>query len=123
MLCEDGYYRKGSSIGTRGTGCLSCENNGHVVAATMTFLVITLAIVLALFVYGRRTFHVLRPMFRALGKPVQVEPMKSTLKAPGTNPLNLKYHELLSSFAFNFILCRFQVEPMKPTLKAPGTRL
>ena len=67
MLCEDGYYRKGNSIGTVGTGCLSCNDDGDVVAATMTFLVITLAIMISLFVFGQRTMVVLRPVFLALG--------------------------------------------------------
>jgi hypothetical protein len=37
---------------------------------------------------------------------VQVDPIKSTLKAPGTNPLTLKYDEPLSTFAFKFNLRR-----------------
>jgi len=41
------------------------------------------------------------------GKAVQVEPMKPTLKPPGTNRLKLKYDELLSIFAFNFNLARY----------------
>jgi len=63
---------------------------------------------------------------------VQVEPMKSKLKAPGTKRLKLKYDNLLSSFAFKFNLrlymeeivyqrqvgrCRLTVS--KPALKAP----
>jgi hypothetical protein len=38
---------------------------------------------------------------------VQVEPMKSKLKAPGTKRLKLKYDILLLSFAYNFNLCRY----------------
>ena len=38
------------------------------------------------------------------GKAVQVDPIKPTLKAPGTKRLKLKYDKLLSSFAFNFNL-------------------
>ena len=38
---------------------------------------------------------------------MQVDPIKPTLKAPGTQRLNLKYDELLSSFAFNFNLRRY----------------
>ena len=34
---------------------------------------------------------------QAQGKAAQVEPMKSTLKAPGTKRLKLEYNELLSS--------------------------
>jgi len=46
------------------------------------------------------------------GKAVQVEPMKSTLKAPGTKRLKLKHDKLLSilhQFCFNFasILLQF----------------
>jgi hypothetical protein len=38
---------------------------------------------------------------------VQVDPIKPTLKAPGTRRLKLKYYELLSSFAFNSNVRRF----------------
>jgi hypothetical protein len=41
---------------------------------------------------------------------VQVEPIKPTLKAPGTNRLKLKSDEALSSFAFNFNLRRYSVD-------------
>jgi hypothetical protein len=41
------------------------------------------------------------------GKAVQVDPMKPTLKAPETKPLNLQYDEPLSIFAFNFNLRRY----------------
>ena len=44
---------------------------------------------------------------RHRGKAVQVEPMKPTLKAPGTKRLTLKYDKLLSSFGFNFNLRRY----------------
>jgi len=72
---------------------------------------------------------------------VQVDPIKPTLKAPGTMRLKLKHVKLLSSFAFNFNLRRYiaalelallyregrgravQVDPMKRVLKAPGTIL
>ena len=40
---------------------------------------------------------------------MQVDPIKSTLKAPGTNPLTLKYDEPLSTFAFNSSLRRYTV--------------
>jgi hypothetical protein len=39
-----------------------------------------------------------------LGRAVPVDPIKPTLKAPGTKRLKLKCHRLLSSFAFNFNL-------------------
>jgi len=41
------------------------------------------------------------------GRAVQVNPIKPTLKAPGTKRLTLKYDELLSSCAFNFNLHRY----------------
>jgi len=37
---------------------------------------------------------------------VQVDPVKSTLKAPGTQRLKLKHDETLSNFAFKFDLRR-----------------
>jgi len=40
------------------------------------------------------------------GEAVQVDPIKPTLKAPGTKRLKLKYDKLLSSFAFKFNLRR-----------------
>ena len=40
------------------------------------------------------------------GGAVQVDPMKPTLKPPGTKRLKLKYDELLSNFAFKFNLRR-----------------
>jgi len=41
------------------------------------------------------------------GGAVQVDPMKPTLQAPGSNCLKLKCDKLLSSFAFNSNLCRY----------------
>ena len=41
------------------------------------------------------------------GKAVQVEPMKPTLKAPGSTCLKLKYDEPPSEFAFKFNLRRY----------------
>jgi hypothetical protein len=41
------------------------------------------------------------------GRSVQVDPMKPTLKAPGTKRLKLEHDVLLSSFAFNFNLRRY----------------
>ena len=38
---------------------------------------------------------------------MQVDPIKPTLKAPGTKPLKLKYGKLVSNFAFNFNLRRY----------------
>jgi len=42
-----------------------------------------------------------------LGGAVQVDPMKTKLKALGTMRLTLKYDEPLSSFAFKFDLRRY----------------
>ena len=36
---------------------------------------------------------------------MQVDPIKPTLKVPGTKLLKLKYDKLLSNFAFKFNLC------------------
>ena len=41
------------------------------------------------------------------GEAVQVEPMKPTLKAPGTERWKLKHSELLSNFAFRINLRRY----------------
>ena len=38
---------------------------------------------------------------------MQVDPIKATLKAPGTKRLKLKHDELLSTFAFNFNVRRY----------------
>ena len=44
---------------------------------------------------------------------MQVDPIKPTLKAPGTKRLKLTYHKLLSSFAFKFNLRRYlEVAPV-----------
>jgi len=83
---------------------------------------------------------------------VQVDPIKPTLKPPGTKHWRLKCDELLSSLPFKFRLRRYtegdavlralraatavrghfasglatgrtvQVDPIKPTLKAPRTK-
>jgi len=42
--------------------------------------------------------------FILLGRALQVNPIKPTLKAPGTMRLKLNCDELLSSFALNFNL-------------------
>jgi lipoate-protein ligase A len=41
---------------------------------------------------------------------VQVDPIKPTLKAPGTKRLKLKYDDPLSNFAFKFNLRRYTME-------------
>jgi len=43
------------------------------------------------------------------GEAVQVDPMKPTLKAPGTKRLKLQYGEPLSNFAFKFNLRRYNL--------------
>ena len=42
-----------------------------------------------------------------LGRAVQVEPGKPTLKPPGSKRLKLQSEALLSSVAFKFNLCRY----------------
>jgi len=49
--------------------------------------------------FGRRRTGVGR---EERGRAVQVDPIKPTLKAPGTERLKLKYEELLSHFGFKF---------------------
>jgi hypothetical protein len=44
------------------------------------------------------------------GRAVQVDPVKLTLKAPGSKRLTLKYDGLISTFAFNFNLRRYSPE-------------
>jgi hypothetical protein len=43
------------------------------------------------------------------GRAVQVDPIKPTLKAPGTKRLKLKHDEPLSTFAFKINLRRYNV--------------
>ena len=43
------------------------------------------------------------------GKAVQVDPIKPTSKEPGIELLQLKYEQVLSSFAFKFNLRRYTV--------------
>jgi len=54
---------------------------------------------------------------------VQVDPIKPTLKAPGTNLLTLKCDEPLSTFAFNFNLRRYIVEHLFRTYGPKGFEL
>ena len=44
---------------------------------------------------------------RAQGRAVQVDPIKSTFKAPGSERLKLKYDEPVSNVAFRFSLRRY----------------
>ena len=48
----------------------------------------------------------------AHGEAVQDDPIKPTLKPPGTERLRLKYDELLSCFAFNFNSRRYMMGGM-----------
>ena len=48
--------------------------------------------------------HAPRAQHLHAGEAVQVDPIRSTLKAPGTDLLTLEYDDLLSYFAFNFDL-------------------
>jgi hypothetical protein len=48
-----------------------------------------------------------RPVGMKPGRQVQVEPIKSTLKNPGSKLLKVQYGEPLSKFAFNFNLRRY----------------
>jgi hypothetical protein len=43
------------------------------------------------------------------GRPVQDEPIKPQMKAPGAERLKLEYDKTLSSFAFNFNLRRYRM--------------
>jgi len=56
--------------------------------------------------YTKPAAHV-RHEPRQPDRVVQVDPIKPTLKAPGTNLLTLKYVESVSTFAFNFNLRRY----------------
>ena len=46
---------------------------------------------------------------RVPGEAVQVDPIKPTLKAPGTKRLKLKWDDPLSSFGFNFNLRHYSL--------------
>jgi len=50
------------------------------------------------------TFH------RTPGRAVQVDPIKPTLKAPGTKRLKLGYDGLLLKFGFKFKLRRYTLD-------------
>jgi hypothetical protein len=50
-------------------------------------------------------------LFHALGKAVQVEPMKSISKAPGAKRLKLKYDKPLSNIGFDFNLRHSSSDP------------
>ena len=50
---------------------------------------------------------------RGRGRVVQAEPIKPTLKAPGTERLKLKCDELLSNFTFKFNLRRYNEDRLE----------
>ena len=50
---------------------------------------------------------------RGRGRAVQVDPIKLTLKVPGTKRLKLKHDEPLSKFAFEFNLRRYNADIKK----------
>jgi len=53
---------------------------------------------------------------------VQVDPIKPTMKAPGTERFKLEYEELLSNFGFKFNLRRYiQVAVRNPADPSPAT--
>jgi len=93
-----------------GTGCLSCHDDVDVVATTMTFVVLIIVIMLAVFVFGQRILDVLRYVSRALGLEVgrcRLIVSKPVLNARLVSALETKYDELLSNVAFNFNLRRY----------------
>jgi hypothetical protein len=51
--------------------------------------------------------HAWRLLLPRQGRALQVDPMKPTLKPPGSQRGNLEHEKLLSNFAFNFNLCRY----------------
>jgi len=59
--------------------------------------------------HGRRP--VLAVAGRRAGEAVQLEPIKSKSKSPGTKRLKLKHDNLVSSFAFNFNLGHYTLGP------------
>jgi hypothetical protein len=57
---------------------------------------------------ARRRCRACHPDRPQEGRLVQVDPIKPTLKAPGTKLLELQYDERLSSFAFNLNLRHYK---------------
>ena len=53
---------------------------------------------------------------------MQVDPIKPTLKAPGTERLRLECDEPLSNFAFKFNLRRYRLEQVRQLLSSGGAR-
>jgi len=54
---------------------------------------------------------------------VQVDPIKPTLKAPGYKRLQLKWNDLLSSFAFKFNLPRYTKDEIQRHLDTDCVKL
>jgi hypothetical protein len=61
---------------------------------------------------GRHVVHV-----RALGRAVQVDPIKPTLKAPGIKLVKLKHGEPLSNFAFKFKLSLYNSDDFRDAVE------
>jgi len=59
------------------------------------------------------------PALRCHGEAVQLQPMKSMLKAPGTNLLTLKHGEPLSASAFKSNLRRYTMAAARGEICAP----
>jgi len=57
-----------------------------------------------------RVLPVHRNADEAPGRAVQVDPIKPTLKAPGTERLKLKHEELLSHFGYKFKMRRYSLD-------------
>ena len=57
------------------------------------------------------------------GRPAQVDPIKPTMKAPGTKLLKLDFDELLSSFAFKFDLRRYTKAVLPPLAALGGSSI
>jgi hypothetical protein len=53
------------------------------------------------------------------GKAVQIDPIKRTLKAPGTERLKLTYDKVLSSFAFEFNMRRYTTASRRASRSPP----
>jgi len=51
------------------------------------------------------------------GKAAQIDPIKTTLKAPGIKRLKLECDKLLSSFAFKYNFCRYNMVPARELTK------
>ena len=62
---------------------------------------------------SRHVPRVFAPSESVHGRAMQGDPIKPTLKLPGTNRMKLEYEKLLSSVAFKFNLRRYSTELRK----------